>query len=72
MVVSGIALESAQSLALTSGNSVIENFTIDTIGVPVEMRVWQNSGTKDLYMTLETCFGITAADAAAAAWLDHA
>ena len=57
VAVSGIALEREESINLTAGSSIIENFTIESVGVPVELRIWQNSGTKDLYLTLETCFG---------------
>ena len=72
VAVSGIALEREESINLTAGASIIENFTVESVGVPVELRIWQNSGTKDLYLTLETCFGIDTADATAGAFLDHA
>ncbi|MBS08566.1 MAG: hypothetical protein CL576_06570 [Alteromonas sp.] len=72
VAVSGIALEREESINLTNGSSIIENFTVESVGVPVELRIWQNSGTKDLYLTLETCFGIDTADATAGAFLDHA
>ena len=72
VAVSGIALEREESINLTNGSSIIENFTVESVGVPVELRIWQNSGTKDLYLTLETCFGIDTADATAGAFLAHA
>tara|TARA_R110002012_G_scaffold63817_2_gene167810 strand:+ start:1350 stop:2213 length:864 start_codon:yes stop_codon:yes gene_type:complete len=72
VAVSGLALERQESIDLTNGSSIIENFTIESVGIPVELRIWQNSGTKDLYLTLETCFGIDTADAEAGAFLDHA
>ena len=72
VAVSGLALERQESIDLTNGSSIIENFTIESVGIPVELRIWQNSGTKDLYLTLETCFGIDTADATAGAFLDHA
>ena len=72
IAVSGIALERQDSFDLVNGSSIIDSFTIESVGIPVELRIWQNSGTKDIYLTLETCFGISAVDAAAGAWLDHA
>ena len=72
VAVSGLALERQESIDLANGSSIIENFTIESVGIPVELRIWQNSGTKDLYLTLETCFGIDTADAEAGAFLDHA
>ena len=72
VAVSGLALERQDSFDLVNGSSIIDSFTIESVGVPVELRIWQNSATKDVYMTLETCFGIAAVDATAGAFLDHA
>ena len=72
IAVSGIAIERQDSFDLVNGSSIIDSFTVESVGVPVELRIWQNSGTKDIYMTLETCFGSSVGDATAGAFLDHA
>ena len=70
--VTGLPLQHSDAAQLVGTASIIENLTIESVGVPVELRIWQNSGTKDLYLSLETVFGIAAADATAGAFLDHA
>ncbi len=72
VVVAGKALESQDSIDLSSGNFILEDFTIESVGVPVQMRIHQNTATRDIYLILETTFGISAVDASAGAWLDHA
>lgn len=71
VAVAGLPLTSTDEQNLIGTHSLLENFTIESVGLTGEMRIWQNSGTKDLYCTIEGIFGIAEADSAAGAYLTH-
>ena len=72
VAIAGLPLQAAENLQLTQSNALLENFTIESVGIPVELRIWQNTATRDLHMTMQTIFGISEAQSSAAAFLDHA
>jgi len=57
---------------LIETHSLVQQIRLPQIDLPVRMRIWQNSGTLDNFLTLETVFGISEADSTAGEILTHA